>query len=256
MDTAEQCAVKQAALHNVSPAQLWIGSPEQLLAAACQFLKQRLCPNKGCNLCITCRNVETYQHHSVRWFAPDGWYKRDDLEDLFNIISLSLDLNQEYFFIIQKADRLTPACFNSLLKSIEEPPAGYFFILLAERLHDVAITIRSRCIIQQFNAAPCEQPTANPLAALFLATSMPTPLALLQALEQTQPDEQLTIELVDILLAHWLGQYQQAILDGNQKQSQQTEKIIALLKDALEEPPMPGSSPLFWKQLFLQVHGS
>lgn len=255
MDTAKQPTIKTSPSQQIPPAQLWIGTPEQLVPTVHRLLKERFCPHQSCGLCQICRNLNEGQHHSVRWFAPDGWYKRDDLEDLFTTIALSLDEHQEYFFIIQKADCLPPACFNSLLKSIEEPPPGYYFILLAERINEVAVTIRSRCVIQQFGPTEKQQGIDNPLAALFLATSLPTPFSLLQALEQTEPDEQQTVALVDMLLAHWLQQQQKALLEENQKQIQRAEKYIAFLKNALEEPPMPGSSNLFWKNLFLQIHG-
>ena len=46
------------------------------------------------------------------------------------------------------ADFLTEACSNSLLKSVEEPPTGYHFIFLAERLSQILPTIQSRCMIK------------------------------------------------------------------------------------------------------------
>lgn len=253
MDTSKQ-SVETSTISMMPPAQLWVGTPEQLLVAVRKLLKQHLCPNRGCGSCLTCRNLDAQQHHNVHWFMPDGWYKREDLEDLFTTISLSLEDDQRYFFIIQKADCLSPACFNSLLKSIEEPPRGYFFIFLAERLYDVANTIRSRCHIQQFSESSSPTSLENPIVALFLTSSKPLPFALLQALEEAQPDEQLTIELVDRLLAHWLEQYRILATASDTQSLHRAEKVIALLKDALEEPPMPGSSPLFWKQLFLQIY--
>ena len=48
--------------------------------------------------------------------------------------------NQHYFFVIQKADLLTLACSNRLLKPIEEPPAGYHFIFLSESLDQIIPT--------------------------------------------------------------------------------------------------------------------
>ena len=58
------------------------------------------------------------------------------------------------FFIIDGADRLTPAAANALLKTIEEPPAFSRFFLLAESFDRVIPTIRSRCGRVDFQRLP------------------------------------------------------------------------------------------------------
>jgi len=52
--------------------------------------------------------------------------------------------------IIDPADDLEKAAANALLKSLEEPPVGTFFMLIAHRLGRLLPTIRSRCRILQF----------------------------------------------------------------------------------------------------------
>ena len=52
--------------------------------------------------------------------------------------------------IIDPADDLEKAAANALLKSLEEPPAGTFFFLIAHRIGRLLPTIRSRCRILQF----------------------------------------------------------------------------------------------------------
>ena len=58
------------------------------------------------------------------------------------------------FFIIDGADRLTPAAANALLKTIEEPPSFSRFFLLAESFDRVIPTIRSRCGRVDFQRLP------------------------------------------------------------------------------------------------------
>ncbi len=64
-----------------------------------------------------------------------------------------------------------------------------------------------------------------------------------------------TIELLDALLGHWLSQSKKAIGERNRALAKQAELMIALIKAALEEPPMSGSSSLFWKQFFMTIYG-
>ena len=47
-------------------------------------------------------------------------------------------------FVVQEAERMTVAAQNALLKTLEEPPAGTFLILLAEQLEQLMPTILSR----------------------------------------------------------------------------------------------------------------
>lgn len=52
--------------------------------------------------------------------------------------------------IIDPADDMETPTANALLKSLEEPPAGTFFLLIAHRIGRLLPTIRSRCRILNF----------------------------------------------------------------------------------------------------------
>jgi len=52
--------------------------------------------------------------------------------------------------IIDPADDLEKPAFNALLKSLEEPPIGTFFLLVAHRPGRLPPTIRSRCRVLRF----------------------------------------------------------------------------------------------------------
>lgn len=56
--------------------------------------------------------------------------------------------------IIDPADDLEKGAANALLKSLEEPPAGSFFLLVAHRPGRLLATIRSRCRLLRFPALP------------------------------------------------------------------------------------------------------
>lgn len=57
-------------------------------------------------------------------------------------------------FIVREADRITSQAQNALLKTLEEPPAGTFLILLASSLDQLLPTTRSRCQIVPFALLP------------------------------------------------------------------------------------------------------
>jgi len=52
--------------------------------------------------------------------------------------------------VIDPADELEKSAANALLKSLEEPPAGTYFLLVVHRLGRLLPTIRSRCRLLQF----------------------------------------------------------------------------------------------------------
>jgi DNA polymerase-3 subunit delta' len=56
--------------------------------------------------------------------------------------------------ILDPADDLEKAAVNALLKSLEEPPRGTFFLLVTHRIGRLLPTIRSRCRVLRFQALP------------------------------------------------------------------------------------------------------
>jgi DNA polymerase-3 subunit delta' len=55
-------------------------------------------------------------------------------------------------FVVHDADRFNESSANALLKTLEEPPAGLTFVLLAANVADVLPTILSRCQPVRFGA--------------------------------------------------------------------------------------------------------
>jgi len=59
-------------------------------------------------------------------------------------------LGSRRVIVIDPADDLEKSAANALLKSLEEPPPGTYFLLVAHRLGRLLPTIRSRCRILRF----------------------------------------------------------------------------------------------------------
>jgi hypothetical protein len=79
---------------------------------------------------------------------------------------------------IPAADRLNESGTNALLKVIEEPPAGAVFVLVAEDLGRLPLTVRSRSVVLPFDNVPIqaiadglEARGVNPTEALARAHS-------------------------------------------------------------------------------------
>jgi DNA polymerase-3 subunit delta' len=80
--------------------------------------------------------------------------------------------------IINPADDLEKSAANALLKSLEEPPAGTFFLLITHRPARLLPTIRSRCRTLRFPALSDGQ-----LAAMLEEAGLPPDPAAIAAAE-------------------------------------------------------------------------
>jgi DNA polymerase-3 subunit delta' len=233
------------------PAYLFVGDTDSLLAHTITLLQKQFCASSGCSVCIQCRKLREQQHESVLWLAPEKQYALDDLKVIFSTISFALDTHQQFYFILQQADHLTSACANALLKSLEEPPTGYHFILLAQRSEALLPTIKSRCLITNVGHAYVA-PTAA-LIPFFTTTQFQDPLAFAKELDNTNPNEWQSVELLDQLFVHWSHLYKKAVIGNDAQKIKVSERMMQHIKKAMAQPPMPGSNKLFWKNLFLQI---
>lgn len=96
--------------------------------------------------------------------------------------------------IIDPVDDMEKGALNALLKSLEEPPAGTFFLLVSHRLGKLLPTVRSRCRILRFAPVPAgeidailrrEAPQADPATRdAAIAAAEGSPGAALEFVEQ------------------------------------------------------------------------
>lgn len=193
--------------------------------------------------------IREKQHHALMWFYPEKNYTIDQLDDLFATMAFQLQKDEQFFFIIQKADFLTPACGNKLLKPMEEPPRGYHFILLAERAENILPTIRSRCVTYTL-ATTTNMHTTHPLFASF-TTKKTSSDEFAKIVDSANVNERESIEILDQIITYWLTTYVQ---DATAKKNDSTFTIITKLQQAQLRPPMPGSSITFWHNVYLQLH--
>lgn len=230
------------------PAHLWIGKPAHIIEQAEKKLQEFFCKKKGCATCASCQQIKQRQHSFVLWFSPEKNYTLDQIEPIFKTASFALQPEQSFFFVLEKADYLNQACANALLKLLEEPPTGYHFILLAERAEYILPTIRSRCLLSEFKSSL--EAEHIQLVTWFKNLTLPDPMTFAQTIDQAALHERESLELIDDILHHWTKHFQAA---SKQEEKDRAQKMINTLARALELAPMPGSSKVFWKDLYLKI---
>jgi len=140
----------------------------------------------ACGRCDACRWVLAGGHPDVRILEPEalalalgrpmpveeegeeeGTKKKkepsvqiriEQTRDLADFLNLASHRGGHRVVIVHPAEAMNTATANSLLKGLEEPPAGAVFILVSHRPADLLPTIRSRCV-------PVPVPLPEPKAA-------------------------------------------------------------------------------------------
>ncbi|HUQ10239.1 MAG TPA: DNA polymerase III subunit delta' [Steroidobacteraceae bacterium] len=117
-----------------------------------RWIAQRVnCVDAGrapCGECQSCKWIEADQHPDVTRLSPqeDSEYiKIEPVRALAADLSLTAHGRGYKVAILSPADALYPNAANSLLKTLEEPPARTVLMLVTSRPARLLPTIRSRC---------------------------------------------------------------------------------------------------------------
>lgn len=207
---------------------------------AIKNLQQIFCKDNGCQYCYTCKKINEKNFHSILWLAQNNLYKISDLEEIFEKIKFQLDEDQRFFFIIENAQNLNDFCSNKILKILEEPHKGYYFILITNNLEQILPTIKSRCLISETKSN--NENIENEIL-IFFKNKACTPSEFLNFLYKNNIDEIKTKEILEEILTYWSKE-----LKTNP--SQENLKIFNLIKQQFEKFPMPGGSKIFWRNFY------
>lgn len=104
-----------------------------------------------CGICDSCKEIARGKCIDVLEIDAAS---NTGVENIKDIIVTSIGLspaNGRYkVFIIDEVHMLSPAAFNALLKTLEEPPPRRIFILATTELHKLPETVLSRCQVFPF----------------------------------------------------------------------------------------------------------
>jgi DNA polymerase III subunit delta' len=120
----------------------------------------------ACGACAGCQYVAAGAHPDLRVVEP---FERDDdgtvaplpdipiahVRALIEFTQMTSHRRGAKVALIAPAERMNVSAANALLKTLEEPPAGTYLILVAHQPGRIPATVRSRCL-----AAPAPMPTS------------------------------------------------------------------------------------------------
>lgn len=144
-------SVKQ---NHVAHSYLFLGTSgigKQMIAK--EFAKMILCldENKYCNKCKSCIEFDGNNNPDFEIINPDGnSLKIEQIRDMQSRVQEKPIVSNKKVYIINDSDKMTVESQNCLLKTLEEPPEFVTIILIGENSNKYLSTIKSRCIIMNF----------------------------------------------------------------------------------------------------------
>jgi len=236
------------------PTQLWTGDPQTLNNKITLHLQNKLCKKDACQTCVTCTQITNKEHPWIIWTTPERSYTLEQIDKIISMSSFKLDTDEQRFFILPQAERLTDQCSNRLLKTIEEPFAGYNFFFLTARAQALPLTIQSRCVVQRFQSKTNLE-TYRDFLQPFLNSKFTDPINFIKKLDALEIKEQETKELTDELFDYWSSIIKDEI-QSEDSVSPTTQNMVTVLQQAINNPPMTGSAKIFWKNLYITAHNA
>lgn len=137
--------------HRVAHAYLLSGEAGvPLLKTATYFAKSLLCDHPNPLACEECRSCLRVDHHTYSDFivldGKNGQIKKGDVQTIVSDFSKTpLEAKGTLIYVVNLVENMNVQAINSLLKFLEEPPAGTYAFLTCENEAKVLPTIISRC---------------------------------------------------------------------------------------------------------------
>lgn len=119
------------------------------------FAAALLCEHNGCGMCRTCTLALTGEHPDVTEVEREGAaISRAQADQIIRTASMSPMEGLRKVLILDEFHLLHAEAAARLLKTVEEPPAGTVFCVLADQLVPDLVTIASRCVRVPFHSVP------------------------------------------------------------------------------------------------------
>ena len=109
-----------------------------------------------CGKCESCRAIESGLTLDIVEMDAASNNGVNEVRDMIEQINYTPSELKMRVYIIDEVHMLTPAAFNALLKTLEEPPSHVMFILATTEVHKLPATIVSRCQRFDFDRIPMD----------------------------------------------------------------------------------------------------
>ena len=192
------------------------------------------------------------EHAWIQWLYPP--YITATIDDLLDQTRFSLEPDEYRIFILDSAETLNDSAANRLLKSIEEPHQGYYFIFCTNKPQAILPTISSRCIHTHIETKNFDKLTYHEILQPFIQMQCNQPVEFAKLIEKYKIKEVESYQLFDQLFTYWSSALHESVKNSNEALEITSLRALSLLQQSYQHLPMAGSSKLFWKQLYVLFH--
>ena len=234
------------------PAHLVTGDHFQAETQIIRWLQETLPHLHSGTECPVCSAIEQKNFYALTWITPTNRYTLEDIDPIFSRITLQLAPGQHHFFIVTRSELLSQACANTLLKAVEEPPAGYHFIFCAPHKNLVLPTIVSRCVETHSGISSNQSQSTHPLVTHGCSSEHDWP-AIYKEIAYYSLNEHETLRLFEKLLYALTNIYKKKLLSSEAVSFSHNalESLLHFCKDILDKPLQPGSAKIIWRDFFM-----
>ena len=114
---------------------------------------------RPCGFCPSCIMAKNKTHPDINVFGR-GKTSVDDVREMIREAYLAPNVGDKKVFILEGADKFNAQSQNAMLKILEEPPKGVYFVLTAANKNAILPTVLSRT----FTVYPDEKEIITPAA--------------------------------------------------------------------------------------------
>jgi len=189
------------------------------------FAKGLNCQADGriaCNSCLSCRIFESGNHPDIQYVKGSKSIGVDDVREQIVAPMMSKPHSYKYkIFIVDKAQTLTPAAQNALLKTIEESASYGVFLFLAAHTHTMLPTLLSRCVLVKLQEDAKKKPPieiqamAEEIAEGVAKMDILETMSLYRRIEPYKENKESVSQLLDMLSLAYSKKITKAITSGN-----------------------------------------
>lgn len=112
--------------------------------------------NDFCGVCDSCIRMDSLTHGDLEIYEDSNGIKIDEIREIAYRVSTASYEGGNRIFILKDVEKMKKEAANALLKMIEEPEKGDFFILLANNLN-ILPTIKSRSMFLKIKMRSAEE---------------------------------------------------------------------------------------------------
>lgn len=132
---------------------------ELVMEFALSYAKALTCKNMEndfCDNCESCHRIDSLTHGDLEIYEDSNGIKIDKIREIVYRASTASYEGGNRIFILRDVEKMKKEAANALLKMIEEPEKGNFFILLANNLN-ILSTIKSRVMLLKIKNRTAEE---------------------------------------------------------------------------------------------------